>query len=151
MPPLPTSSPIPLSQTYLNLNVYFPSISTWSTAGSEVLTAVTITSPIFWDTTPCSSAKLNRRFGEIYRIHLQDWKVFQSRNEHEAEATTRFILVFCLGYSSALKIKAVFSLGMPVNIHRTTRRYMPQNNTTEEELFRSLNVTSKFEWQNCAM
>jgi hypothetical protein len=40
--------------------------------GFEVLTAVVIKSSIFWDITPCSLLKVNRRFGGIYRLHLQD-------------------------------------------------------------------------------
>jgi hypothetical protein len=33
---------------------------------------------------PCSPIKVNRRFGGIYRLHLQDWRVRKSRNKHEA-------------------------------------------------------------------
>jgi hypothetical protein len=29
----------------------------------EILTAVVMNSPIFWDITPCSSLEVNRRFG----------------------------------------------------------------------------------------
>jgi hypothetical protein len=35
--------------------------------GSDVLTAVVINSTIFWDITPCSPFKVNRRFGGIYQ------------------------------------------------------------------------------------
>jgi hypothetical protein len=27
---------------------------------------------IFWDMTPCSLLKINRRFGKTIRVHLQD-------------------------------------------------------------------------------
>jgi hypothetical protein len=32
--------------------------------GFEILTAVTVNSSIFWDTTPCSLLKINRHFGD---------------------------------------------------------------------------------------
>jgi hypothetical protein len=39
--------------------------------GFEVLTAVVIKSTIFWDITPCSQLKVNRRLGGKYRLHLR--------------------------------------------------------------------------------
>jgi hypothetical protein len=36
-----------------------------------VLTAVVTKATIFWDITPCSPLKVNRRFGGTYRLHLQ--------------------------------------------------------------------------------
>jgi hypothetical protein len=39
--------------------------------GFEVLTAVVMKSTVFWDITPCSTLKANRRCGVIYRLHLQ--------------------------------------------------------------------------------
>jgi hypothetical protein len=39
-----------------------------SCAGFEVLTAVVIKSYIFWDITPCSLLKINRRFGRTYAL-----------------------------------------------------------------------------------
>jgi hypothetical protein len=38
--------------------------------GIEVLTAVVMESPIFWDITPCNSLKIRRFFGEPCRLHL---------------------------------------------------------------------------------
>jgi hypothetical protein len=35
----------------------------------EVLTPVVMKSTIFWDITPCSPLKVNRRFGGIHRLH----------------------------------------------------------------------------------
>jgi hypothetical protein len=37
----------------------------------EVLTAVVMKSSVFWDITPRSPLKVNRRFGEAYRLHIQ--------------------------------------------------------------------------------
>jgi hypothetical protein len=42
--------------------------------GFEVLTAVVVTSTIFWDITPCSPFSVNRCFGRIYRLHLHGRK-----------------------------------------------------------------------------
>jgi hypothetical protein len=39
--------------------------------GFEILTAVVIKSVIFWDKTPCSPLKVNRRFGEKYRLYFK--------------------------------------------------------------------------------
>jgi hypothetical protein len=33
---------------------------------------IILNSPTFWDITPCSPLKVNRRFGEKCRLHLQD-------------------------------------------------------------------------------
>jgi hypothetical protein len=38
--------------------------------GVEVLTAVVMKGTIFWDITPCSPLKVNRRFGGTYLLHL---------------------------------------------------------------------------------
>jgi hypothetical protein len=47
----------------------------------EVLTAVAMKSSIFWDITPCSPKKVNRRFEGIYRLHVQGGRVSQIRNK----------------------------------------------------------------------
>jgi hypothetical protein len=41
----------------------------------EVLVAVTMKSSIFWDITPCSPVRVNRRVGGKCRLHLRDRKV----------------------------------------------------------------------------
>jgi hypothetical protein len=37
----------------------------------EILTAMVMKRTVFWDTTPCSPLKVNRRFGKEY-LHLQE-------------------------------------------------------------------------------
>jgi hypothetical protein len=37
-------------------------------------------STIFWDITPCSSWKVNRRFGGTHRLHLQGRRISHARN-----------------------------------------------------------------------
>jgi hypothetical protein len=39
--------------------------------GFEVFTAVVIKSTVFWDITPCSPLKVNRRFGGTYSLYLE--------------------------------------------------------------------------------
>jgi hypothetical protein len=40
-------------------------------------------STIFWYITPCSPLQVNRRFGGTYRLHLQGWRIFRTRNQRE--------------------------------------------------------------------
>jgi hypothetical protein len=47
----------------------------------EVFTAVLMNSSSFWDITPYSLLKVNRRFGRIYHLHLQGWNVSRARNK----------------------------------------------------------------------
>jgi hypothetical protein len=50
----------------------------------EVFTAVVMKSSTFWDITPYSPLKVNRRFGRIYRLHLQGIIISQARDLCEA-------------------------------------------------------------------
>jgi hypothetical protein len=52
--------------------------------GFEVLKAIATKSYMFWNITPCSPVKVNRRFGGIYRLHPQGRGLSQARNQHEA-------------------------------------------------------------------
>jgi hypothetical protein len=59
----------------------------------EVFTAVTMKNAIFWDMTPCTSC-MNRRFGGMYRLHLQGRKIRErgtslSRWLHSAQLVGR--------------------------------------------------------------
>jgi hypothetical protein len=56
-----------------------------------------------WDITPCSSLKVNRRFGGTYRLHLQCRRISQARNQREVGGKDSFQL--------------------------TTRRYIPEDST----------------------
>jgi hypothetical protein len=38
---------------------------------------------IFWDITPCSPLKVNRRFGRTCHLHLQGRRIRQARNQRE--------------------------------------------------------------------
>jgi hypothetical protein len=60
----------------------------WKTAvmslSYEVLTMVVMKCYIFWDIAPCSLVKDNQRFGEKYRLSLQDQIISQAINRLEA-------------------------------------------------------------------
>jgi hypothetical protein len=47
----------------------------------EVLTAVINKNFILWFITPCSQLKVNRRFGGIYRLHIQSRRICPARNQ----------------------------------------------------------------------
>jgi hypothetical protein len=85
-------------------------------------------SPIFWHITPCNPLKFNRRFGEIYRRHLQDRRKSQARNLHQAEFATCSMLVSCLAYST-LKMNATCYSETSVDFQQTTWRYIPEEIT----------------------
>jgi hypothetical protein len=55
--------------------------------GSQVLTAVVEKSSIFWDKWRCSPLSVNRRFGGIYRLHLQ--MICSSETSVDTQRTTR--------------------------------------------------------------
>jgi hypothetical protein len=55
-----------------------------SFAGFEVLKTVVMESSIFWNITPCSPLKVNRKLGGTCRLHLQGRKTSQARNQREA-------------------------------------------------------------------
>jgi hypothetical protein len=56
--------------------------------GFEVFTAVIMKSIIFWDMMLCSPLSFNRRFGGIYRLHLQGRRNKFSRNQVEGASAT---------------------------------------------------------------
>jgi hypothetical protein len=50
----------------------------------EVLTALGVTSSVFWGITTYSLLKLNQHFGGTCHLHLQSKTIRQARNQHEA-------------------------------------------------------------------
>jgi hypothetical protein len=53
-------------------------------AGLEVLSAVVMKTAVFWDITPCSPLKVNRRFGGTYLLHLQGPRISRARYQRES-------------------------------------------------------------------
>jgi hypothetical protein len=95
--------------------------------GFEVIIGMVVKSIILWDTTPCSLVNVNRLFGGTCRLHLQGWKVSQTRNQHElgrnhGRSITCFRLVPCKAYFSILKMEVRGS--SETSVDQTTRRYV---------------------------
>jgi hypothetical protein len=69
---------------------YVRSIIVWNVkvienyGGFEVPTAVVMKSSLFWDITPFSPLKVNRRSGETRRLHLQGRRISQARTRIKA-------------------------------------------------------------------
>jgi hypothetical protein len=90
----------------------YKSRSSWLSSFLNPLAAMVIQVSVFWDKTPCSQLKVNRRFGETCR--------FQRHLLHAD---------FLLGSSFALKMEATCPAETSVNFQRTTRRCIPKNRT----------------------
>jgi hypothetical protein len=101
-------------------DVWYPKIclKNCKNFGFEILTAVTLESSIFWDITPCSPAKVNRRFGGICHLHFQGLRLNQAENQQLAAC---FMPVFCL------KMKMIYSTEESVDFHWTTWVYIPED------------------------
>jgi hypothetical protein len=97
----------------------------------EVLTAVVMKSIIFWDIATCSLLKVNRRFGGTYPLHLQGRRKFRAINKSGSRLQAD--LVSCSAYSSTLKIESICSSTTSVDFKRTTRRYIPEDSTLQNE------------------
>jgi hypothetical protein len=66
----------------------------------------------------------------IYRLYLQGRGVSLVRNGvNEAMFCACFMLVFCLTYSLALNMDAIYSSETSVDFHRTTQRYISEDTT----------------------
>jgi hypothetical protein len=44
---------------------------------------VVMKSSVFWDITPCSRLKVNRRFGETCRLHIQSRRISQEGDQRD--------------------------------------------------------------------
>jgi hypothetical protein len=69
----------------------------------------------FWNITPCSQVKANRRFSGTYHLHLQDLFV------------ACVMLVSYVAYYLILKMKTKCLSETSINFHRTTLRYIPED------------------------
>jgi hypothetical protein len=88
--------------------------------GFEFFTAVVVKISIYWYITPCSPWKANRRFGGTCRLHLLSRRISQARNESESRRLcflSASSLVYCLAYSSTLKMEAICSSETSVDLY----------------------------------
>jgi hypothetical protein len=77
---------------------------------------------IFWDVTPCSLLSCNRRFGGIYRLHLQG-------RINKFSLPPACLLVLAEIISSTLTMEAICSSETSVATQQTTRRHIPEDDT----------------------
>jgi hypothetical protein len=73
---------------------------------------------IIWDITTYTPFKVNRNFGGIYHLYLQDRK---SRARYQRES----------GWQ--LNMEVIYSSETSVTFQLTTRRYIPQNSTLQKK------------------
>jgi hypothetical protein len=90
--------------------------------GFVVLTAVIMKSAIFWDITPCSPLKVNRRFRGTCRLHLQ--------GRNRAVLAICFHAGFLLGLFFGSEDKSDTFL-RNFEFERSTRRYIPAYSTLQ--------------------
>jgi hypothetical protein len=115
--------------------------------GFEVHTAVLMKSPVFWNITPCSLLKVNRRFGGIYRLHRQVPRIKPSKKPAWNQVP---------GKASTLNTEATCSSETSVDFQRTTRRYIQDDRTLHEintcysgSIWREPNSSSSsFSWRD---
>jgi hypothetical protein len=98
----------------------------------EVLTPVVMKSTIFWDITPRSPLRVNRRFGGTYCLHLQGRR--NKLSKKSACLLPAFTLVSCSAYFFILKMEAICSSETSVDTQRTTLRYIPKDGTLQSLL-----------------
>jgi hypothetical protein len=91
----------------------------------------------FWNITPCSPLKVNRRFEGISRLHA-------------ALLATYFMPASCLAHYSILKTEATCYSETSVDFRRTIRSYIPENRALRCQLFWELYGTRKcIVWAKC--
>jgi hypothetical protein len=80
---------------------------------------------IFWDITPCSPLKVNRRFGGSYDLHIQGPWISQARNQRESrwQAELWFGLFFNPDDGGGMFPQK------SVDFQPTIRRYIPEDST----------------------
>jgi cytosine/uracil/thiamine/allantoin permease len=89
--------------------------------GVEVLTAVIMTSCIFWDITPCTLLK-SRDISEEYISSTV-------RTKNKLLLATCITLISWVAYFSALKMEATYFSRTSTDFQQITRRYIPEGRT----------------------
>jgi hypothetical protein len=75
---------------------------------------------IFCDVKPCSPLKVNRRFRGTCRVNLR---------QETSNLSPPLTLVYCLVYSSTMKMEAICYSETSVDFQRATRRYIAEEST----------------------
>jgi hypothetical protein len=104
-----------------------------------------LNSTIFWDITPCSPLRVNWRFRNTHRLHLQGRRISQAKNQHKSRWQASMLLS-CSAYSSTLKMEAICSSETSVHFQQTTRRYIPEDSTLHNHCCENL---KSYKWDFC--
>jgi hypothetical protein len=89
----------------------------------EVFTAMVMKSIIFWDVTPYSLLRCNRRFGGTYHLHPE------GRRNNLFCLSPAYLLVIAGIIPSNLKMEAICSSETSVATQQTTRHHIPEDDT----------------------
>jgi hypothetical protein len=76
-----------IRMSFLHVSVMSPYgalISKQKASNNHIAGGIILKSCTFWDVTPCSLLKAKLHFGGTCRLHLQGWRVNQTRNLNEA-------------------------------------------------------------------
>jgi hypothetical protein len=115
---------------------------TVSIVGFEVFTAVTMKNAVFSDVAPCRSC-VNRRFGEMYRLHLQGRKI------HKLETSVSRWLADCYMVPHPRRrhssVSVVFPLFCPNPVHRVYATQYCDCERADLEILTDLHVVSPSE------
>jgi hypothetical protein len=88
-----------------------------------------VKSYVFWDITPCSPFKVNRRFGGTCRLHPQSRRISQRRHQHEGSKKHSLLVpdsCWFLGwYSFTLKMNATCCCETSVKFKLSAWHYIP--------------------------
>jgi hypothetical protein len=90
----------------------FPNKPTFK-LGFEFLTAMLMKIYIFCNITPCRQLRVDRRFGGTCRLHLQNQRINQGRNQHEAGSKQRSASVDFDFNSSVILCSVMLGVGNP--------------------------------------
>jgi hypothetical protein len=104
-------------------------------------------STVFWDITPYSPLKVNRRFGGIYRlVSCSDYS--PTPNMEASCLLPALTLVSWSGYSSGLKMEAKYSFQTSVDFQWTTRHDIPEDSITTAVGISYFGVINSFPFLN---
>jgi hypothetical protein len=90
------------------LNIYLRSILIF-----EVLTAVVVNNTIFWDITPCSPLRVDRRFGGTYRLHVQGREISRARKRENRWEAEKAVVEFKTSIRSWTPLSKLFLVRRP--------------------------------------
>jgi hypothetical protein len=93
----------------------------------------------FWDITPCSALKVDRRFGGISNASIR--AICVCKLVHLTLLATCFILFSCSAYPSPMKMQDTCSSVTSVDFQWTTRLYIREYRTLQGLFMSSVETT----------